>query len=268
MSGKLAGRTAIVVGGGQTAGETTGNGRAACLTYAREGARILVVDRDLASAEETAKLVREEGFDARAHRADVTDEEDCRAIPEAALGTFGRVDILHNNVGIVPGGTTEQLTAGTWRTGLDVNLTGMWLTTKYVLPLLREQRSGVVINISSLAGLMAGGAAIAYATGKAAVNSMTRSLALEYAPHGVRVNCIAPGMVDTPLGVDNVARATGASREEVVGARAAMIPMGHQGTSWDVANAALFLASDDAAFITGVVLPVDGGSSLYGGPAN
>jgi NAD(P)-dependent dehydrogenase (short-subunit alcohol dehydrogenase family) len=266
VSGKLAGRVAIVVGGGQAEGETTGNGRAACLTYARHGARVLVVDRDLASAEETAKLVLEEGAEATAHQADITSEGDCRGIPAAALAAFGRIDILHNNVGIVPAGPTVRLTADQWRAGFEVNLTGMWPTCKYVLPHLREQRSGAVVNISSMAGLMAGGEAIAYVTSKAAVNSMTRSLALEYAPHGVRVNCIAPGMVDTPMGVDQVARATGSTRDEVAAQRAATIPMGHQGTSWDVANAALFLTLDDAAFITGVVLPVDGGSTLPGGP--
>ena len=265
MSGKLAGRVAVVVGGGQTDGETMGNGRAACLTYAREGARILVVDQDADSAEQTAKLVRENGGQAHAHRADITSDDDCRGIPEAALAAFGRIDVLHNNVGIVPAGPTERLTARQWRTGFEVNLTGMWLTCKYVLPHLREQHSGAVVNISSMAGVMAGGEAIAYVTSKAAVNSMTRSLALEYAPHGVRVNAIAPGMMDTPMGVDQVARATGATRQDVAARRAAMIPMGHQGTSWDVANAALFLASDDAAFITGAVLPVDGGSTLTGG---
>ncbi|GAA3546568.1 SDR family NAD(P)-dependent oxidoreductase [Amycolatopsis ultiminotia] len=265
MTAKLAGRTVLVVGGGQTAGETTGNGRAACLTYARHGARVLVVDRDLGSAEETAALVRDAGGAVRAHQADITSEVDCRGIPEAALAAFGRIDVLHNNVGFVPAGRTERLAAEQWRTGFEVNLTGMWLTCKYVLPHLRANGAGAVVNISSMAGLMAGGEAIAYATSKAAVHSMTRSLALEYAPHGVRVNCVAPGMVDTPMGVDTVARATGTGRDEVAAQRAAMIPMGRQGTAWDVANAALFLASDDAAFVTGVVLPVDGGSTLRNG---
>ncbi len=268
MDGKLAGRVAIVVGGGQTHGEATGNGRAACLTYAREGARVLVVDRDRTAAEETAKLVHDEGWQAHAHRADITSEEDCRGIPEAALAAFGRIDILHNNVGIVPGGATDQLTAEQWRAGMDVNLTGMWLTCKYVLPHLRTQGSGAVINISSLAGLLAVGEAIAYSTSKAAVNSMTRSLALEYAPYGVRVNCVAPGMIATPMGVnqtDLIAKAMDGSREKAAALRVAMVPLGHEGTSWDVANAALFLASDDASFITGVVLPVDGGSVLHGG---
>ena len=267
VTGKLAGRVAIVVGGGQVEGETTGNGRAACLTYAREGARILVVDRDLAAAEQTAKLVHDQGGQAHAHRADITSEEDCRGIPDAALAAFGRIDVLHNNVGVIPGGSTEQSTAQQWRTGLEINLTGMWLTCKYVLPHLRGQGSGAVVNISSLTGSMAVGEAIAYATSKAAVNSMTRSLAVEYAPYGVRVNCVAPGMIDTSMGKDQIARVTGVSRKDAAELRVAMVPMGHQGTSWDVANAALFLASDDAAFITGVVLAVDGGSSLGGRPA-
>jgi NAD(P)-dependent dehydrogenase (short-subunit alcohol dehydrogenase family) len=259
---RLADRTAVVVGGGQTPGATVGNGRATALTFAREGAQVLVVDRDLESAEETAELVRKDGGRATAHRADITVDGDCRSILDAALDALGHIDILHNNVGIVPAGRTEELSAEQWRQGFEVNLTGMWLTCKYVLPHMRQRRSGAVVNISSMAGLLAGGEAIAYSTSKAAVNSMTRSLALEYAPHGVRVNCIAPGMMDTPMGVDAVARATGGDREQVAARRAAMVPMGHQGTSWDVANAALFLASDESAFLTGVVLAVDGGFTL------
>jgi NAD(P)-dependent dehydrogenase (short-subunit alcohol dehydrogenase family) len=255
----------VVVGGGQTPGATTGNGRAAALTYARAGARVLVVDRDEKSAQETAALVRERGGTARAHRADITLEEDCAALAEAALDAFGQIDVLHNNVGIVPSGRTEELPAADWRRGFEVNLTGMWLTCKYVLPHMRERGRGAVINISSMAGLLAGGEAIAYTTSKAAVHSMTRSLALEYAPHGVRINAVAPGMMDTPMGVDSVAHATGVRREDVAAQRAALVPMGHQGTSQDVADAALFLASDEAAFITGVVLPVDGGFTLKTG---
>ncbi|MFJ8019459.1 SDR family NAD(P)-dependent oxidoreductase [Streptomyces sp. NPDC096311] len=265
-TGRLAEKTAVIIGGGQTPGATMGNGRAVALTFAHEGAHVLVVDRDLDSAEETAELIRKDGGRAAAHRADITVEGDCAAVPDTAVAVLGHVDILHNNVGIVPGGRTEDLSGDLWRQGFEINLTGMWMTCKYMLPHMRERGTGAIINISSLAGLLPGGGAIAYSTSKAAVNAMTRSLALEYAPHGVRVNCVAPGIVDTPMGVDNVARATGASRDEVAAQRAAMIPMGHQGTSWDVANAALFLASDEAAFVTGVVLPVDGGSSLRGAP--
>ncbi|WP_250304714.1 SDR family oxidoreductase [Streptomyces sp. NBC_01267] len=250
MTPRLYDRTAVVVGGGQTPGLTTGNGRAVALAFAREGARVLVVDRDLESAEETAALVRKAGGSAVAHRADITVEEDCAAILTAALDSLGHVDILHNNVGVVPFGRTEILPVEEWRRGFEVNLTGMWLTCKHVLPHMRERGSGAVVNISSMAGLLAGGDAIAYSTSKAAVHSMTRSLALEYAPHGVRVNAVAPGMMDTPMGVDAVARASGVDRADVAAGRAAMVPMGHQGTSEDVANAALFLASDESAFIT------------------
>jgi NAD(P)-dependent dehydrogenase (short-subunit alcohol dehydrogenase family) len=262
MTGRLDGKGAVVVGGGQTPGATVGNGRAAALLYAREGARVLVVDRDLAAADDTADQIRAEGGAAEAYRADVTSERDCAELAIAAADRLGTVNILHNNVGIVSTKRTEDLPVDEWQRVVDVNLTGMWQSSKFFLPLLRDSGNGVVINISSLAGLMAGGQAIAYSTTKAAVNALTRSLALEYAPQQVRVNCIAPGMIDTPLGVDDVVRATGQNRDEVVASRAGLIPMGHQGTAWDVARAALFLASDDAAFITGVVLPVDGGSSL------
>ncbi|MFB6549275.1 SDR family NAD(P)-dependent oxidoreductase [Streptomyces sp. NPDC056405] len=262
MTARLRGRTAVVVGGGQTPGTTMGNGRAAALTYAREGARVLVVDRDETSAEETAVLVRESGGTAVAHRADITDEEDCAGLAETALTVFGQIDVLHNNVGIVPGGRTADLSSADWRRGFEVNLTGMWLTCKYVLPHMRERERGAVVNISSMAGLLAGGDAIAYTTSKSAVHAMTRSLALEYAPHGVRVNAVAPGMMDTPMGVDSVARSTGTPRDDVAARRAALVPMGHQGTAQNVADAALFFASDESAFITGIVLPVDGGFTL------
>lgn len=264
MMGDLARRVAVVVGGGQTSGETVGNGRAACLVYAGAGARVLVVDRDVTVAERTVALVRESGGVADSHQADITSEADCRGIAEAASAAFGAIDILHNNVGIVPAGATEELTHDGWRAALDVNLTGMWLTCKHVLPGMRARERGVIVNISSMAGLSPGGGAIAYSTSKAGVNSMTKSLALEYAPYGVRVNAIAPGMIDTPMGVDRVARSNGSSRASIAASRAARVPMRRQGTAWDVARAALFLASDDAAFITGVVLPVDGGSTIRG----
>lgn len=265
MSGKLAGKTAVVVGGGQTPGATLGNGRTVALTFAREGANIVVVDRDADSAEDTAELVRAEGGSAVSHRADITVEQDCASILEAALRAYGQIDVLHNNVGIVPAGRTEELAPETWRQGFEVNLTGMWQTCKHVLPHMRERGTGAVINISSMAGLLHTGDNIAYTTSKAAVHSLTRSLAIEYAPHGVRINCIAPGMMDTPMGVDAVARATGTDRETVATRRAALVPMGHQGTSDDVAKAALFYATDDSAFITGTVLPVDGGFTLRAG---
>ncbi|WP_181781793.1 SDR family NAD(P)-dependent oxidoreductase, partial [Pseudonocardia pini] len=193
---------------------------------------------------------------------DVTSEEDLAALAGTVRTVLGRLDVLHLNVGLMIGGPTAELAPERWRAALDVNLTGLWLTCRELLPVLREQGGGAVVAVSSLASFGAGHANIAYTTSKAALNSMCRSLALEYAPHGVRINVVAPGMVDTPMAVDAVVRRTGTPRAEVVAAREALIPMGHQGTAWDIANAALFLASDEAAFVTGVVLPVDGGSSL------
>jgi NAD(P)-dependent dehydrogenase (short-subunit alcohol dehydrogenase family) len=259
---RLDDKAAVVVGGGQTPGPTVGNGRAAATTFAREGARVLVVDRDDVAAKETVAEIRAAGGQAWAHRADVTDEQDCAGLPAVAREVLGRVDVLHHNVGMVPRGDTASLTLADWQRGFDVNLTGMWLVCKYLIPVMRDGGGGSVVLISSLAGGLAGGGAIAYTTSKAAVNSLGRSLALENAPYQVRVNVIAPGMVDTPMGVDGAARDSGRPREAVAAERAAMIPMGRQGTGWDVANAALFLAGDESAFVTGAVLPVDGGSAL------
>ena len=266
VTGLLEGRNAVVIGGGQMAGETTGNGRATALVYARAGARVLVADRDVAAAQDTVDLIHAEGLDAEARQADVCEPDDVAALAAAAVSLFGDVHILHNNVGILVQGNTEELPIDQWRRVLEVNLTGMWLSCKYFLPLLRSSGNAVIINISSLAGLIPAAPAIAYSTTKAAVNAMTRSLALEYAPLGVRVNCIAPGAVDTPLGVDDAVRTSGRSRAEVVSARESAIPMGRAGTAWDVAYAARFLASYEAGFITGAVLPVDGGASLAGVP--
>lgn len=265
MSARLEGRGAVVIGGGQTPGASTGNGRATVQTFAREGARVLVVDRDEASAQDTVALVAGEGGKAAAHVADVTSEGGWQGTVDAALEFCDGVDVLVNNVGIVIPGSTETLAPEQWRTAFAVNLDGMWLGCRAFLPHMRERGAGSVINISSMAGLLAGGEVIAYSTSKAAVHALTRSLALEYAPHGVRVNCVAPGMVDTPLGIDAPAAATGQPRENVLAARAPFIPLPHVGSGWDVANACLFLASGESAFVTGAVLPVDGGSTLMHG---
>ncbi|ONH58731.1 oxidoreductase [Frankia sp. CcI49] len=259
---RFEGRNTVIVGGGQSAGATVGNGRAAALAYAREGATVLVVDRDREAAEQTACEIRAGGGVAYAHQADITRPEECAALAEAAVETLGAIDVLHNNVGVVVAAATEDLSVADWNRGLDLNLTGLWMVCRQVLPVMRAQGRGVVINISSLAGVLAG--ANPYSVGKAALNALTRGLALEYAPHGVRVNAIVPGMIDTPIGVDRVAVASGRSRDDVAAARAAQVPMRRQGTAWDIARAALFLASDDASYITGAVLPVDGGGSLRG----
>ncbi len=261
--GRLNGKTAIVVGAGQTPGETIGNGRAAALLFAREGARVLCVDRDMARAEETRGMIRSEGGAAFALRADITLEADCRNLVLQAAQRLGRIDILHNNVGVGDGDNSVARLDEAARTRiLEVNLKGMWLTIKHVLPAMREQGAGSIVNISSLAAI-APANMIAYEVSKAGVNKLTTSTAALNARHGVRCNAIMPGLMDTPMAVEGIARARGQPMEAVRAARNARVPLGGQmGTAWDVAHAALFLASDEAKFITGAVLPVDGGASV------
>ena len=260
--GRLDGRVAIVVGAGQTAGETIGNGRATAITFAREGARLLLVDRDKDSLDETADLVRAETDEVHAATLDVTDPQAPALIMIAATDRFGGIDILHNNVGIGEGdGPPHRLEDEAYDRIMDVNLRAMWRMCRAAVPVLRERGGGSIVNVSSLASIAAAGNLTAYKLSKAGVNALTQSLAITNAKHGVRANAILPGFIDTPMAVDATARAVGRDRSEVAKERAAWVPLGRQGTAWDVANAALFLASDEAAFITGVLLPVDGGQS-------
>lgn len=259
---RVAGKVAVVVGAGQTPGDTIGNGRATSLLLARHGARIVAVDRDLASAVETCALVEAEGGEAVAVRADITSETDCEALAASARDAWGRIDILVNNVGIGAGdGGITTLTEQGWDRIFDVNLKGMWLTCKHVVPIMREQRSGAIVNISSLAAV-ASAPMLAYKTSKAAVNSLTESLAGGNAKHGIRANAIMPGLMDTPMAIESISAGTGVDKDELRTRRAATVPLGRRmGTAWDVAYAVLFLASDEANFITGVILPVDGGQA-------
>lgn len=257
--GRLDGRVAVVVGAGQTAGETVGNGRAVAVTFAREGASLLLVDRDEASLAETAAMV--EGPVAQVV-VDVASEDGPEEIVRAALEAYGRIDILHNNVGIGAGdGPPHHLSDEAYDRIMDVNLRAMWRTCRAAVPELRKTGNGAIVNISSLAAIAAAGNLTAYKLSKAGVNALTQNLALTNAKHGVRANAIMPGFIDTPMAVDAPARTSGSDRAAYAGARASVVPLGHQGTAWDVANAALFLASDEAAFITGVSLSVDGGQS-------
>ena len=263
---RLADKAAVIVGAGQTAGETTGNGRATALLFARHGARLLLVDRDEASLVATGQAIEAEGGQAEIHVADITRIEDCAALVDRALSVLGRIDILHNNVGIGAGdGRPADVGADAWDRILDVNLKAMWQTCKQVVPVMREQRGGAIVNISSLAAVAAATTLTAYKVSKAGVNALTQTLATTYARDGIRANAIMPGLIDTPMGVDAAARAMGRSRQELAEARARRVPLGHQGSAWDVAHAALILASDEAAFITGVVLPVDGGQAAMVG---
>jgi NAD(P)-dependent dehydrogenase (short-subunit alcohol dehydrogenase family) len=255
-------RVAVVVGAGQTEGETIGNGRATAITFAREGARLVLADRDAISLEATAELVRAEGADVTTVVADVASDDGPDRIVRAATDAFGRIDVLHNNVGIGAGdGPPHRLADDAYDRIMDVNLRAMWRTCRAALPLLRESGNGAIVNISSLASIAAAGNLTAYKLSKAGVNALTQNLAVTNAKHNVRANAILPGFIDTPMAVDAAARASDTDRAAYAELRASMVPLGRQGTAWDVANAALFLASDEAAFITGVLLLVDGGQA-------
>jgi NAD(P)-dependent dehydrogenase (short-subunit alcohol dehydrogenase family) len=261
-TGRLAGKVAIVVGAGQTPGETIGNGRATAILFAREGAKVLAVDRNLESAEETAELVRKENGVCTAVRADVTREGDCMAFVEACVSEYGRVDVLHNNVGIGTGdGGLSQLTEEVWDHVYDVNVKSAFFACKHAVPVMRKQGSGAIVNVSSIASICSVGL-FAYKTSKAALNAFTHALAMANAKHGIRANAILPGLMNTPMAIESISQSRGVEKDQLVRMRDAMVPLGAKmGTAWDVAHAALFLASDEAKFITGVLLPVDGGQS-------
>lgn len=259
---RLKDKVAIVVGAGQTPGDTIGNGRATSILFAREGARVVLVDHNLESALETQAMIEAEGGACFSFKADVTREDDCRGFVQAAIEAYGRVDVLHNNVGI-GGGDDEilSLTEAAWDRIMSVNLKGMFLSSRSVLPVMREQRAGSIINISSIAAVCSTGI-VAYKTSKAGVNALTQQIALENAKYNVRANAIMPGLINTPMAIEGISKARGIPKEDLIRQRDASVPLGGKmGTAWDVAYAALFLASDEARFITGVVLPVDGGQS-------
>jgi NAD(P)-dependent dehydrogenase (short-subunit alcohol dehydrogenase family) len=263
---RLAGKIAIVVGAGQGPGEGLGNGRATTLLFAREGAKVLAVDISLASAKETAAIVAEDGGECVPFEADVTKEATLEAAVAEAMRLWGRIDVLHNNVGVsLAGGDAPptEITEAAFDRISAINLRGTIMACKHVLPIMRQQRSGSIINISSIAAWSANYATVAYKATKAGMIAYTEQIACQNAEYGVRANVILPGLIDTPMAVDTRARTWRKPRAEVAAARDARVPLRRRmGTAWDVAHAALFLASDEAEFITGVALPVDGGSSL------
>ncbi|WP_342363977.1 glucose 1-dehydrogenase [Terrarubrum flagellatum] len=260
MSQRLQDRVAIVFGAGSS-GPGWGNGKASAVAYAHAGARVVCVDMVEEAAAETSDIIRGESGDAISVAADATDNAAVSRVVNESIARYGRIDILHNNVGVVLHGGPTDLDEDQFRRNLDINLGSVFRTAKAVLPHFIAQKRGAIVNISSLAAIRwTGYPYFAYYAAKAAVNQATVALALQYAPHNVRANCIMPGMIDTPLIYKQIASQY-ASSEEMVAARAAAVPLGRMGTAWDVANAAVFLASDDAQFITGVALPVDGGQS-------
>ena len=258
---RLAEKIAIVVGAGQTPGETIGNGRATAIRFAEEGANVMLVDRDGDSANETLREIEKRGGSGSVFVADVTDEAQCASITDVCIERYGRLDILHNNVGI---GTHDSgptsITEDVWDQIFHVNLKSVMFTCKYALPIMRQQGAGSIINISSIAAICEVGL-VSYKASKAALNAYTHSVATGAAKFGIRANVIMPGLMNTPMAIEGYV-AAGHDRTTLVERRNASVPLGGEmGSAWDVANAALFLASDEAKFITGVCLPVDGGQS-------
>lgn len=260
MAGRVEAKVAIIVGGGQTLGETIGNGRATAIALAREGAHVIVADRDLASAQDTVDMITGEGFAASPAQLDATDEPAVQALMKDVAAKHGSLDILHNNVGAsvaLGDAPAVDMTEDAFDRSFAVNLKSHWMACKHAIPIMRGQGSGSIVNISSLAVLEAY-PYIGYKTMKAAVVALTQNLAMAHADAGVRVNTILPGLMNTPMAIE--ARvAAGMPRAELVAMRNARVPLGNRmGTGWDVAYAALFLHSDQASFISGIGLPVDG----------
>lgn len=262
---RLKDKIAIIIGAGQSpglesSGAGMGNGRATAIRFAQEGAKLLLVDRDLASAEETAKLA---GGDSVAFQGDVASEASMKACVDAAMARWGRIDVLHYNVGVSLGGGDSPLDSfeeAAFDRICTINLRGCIVAVKHVLPVMLAQKSGVILTISSVAAYE-NYPYVSYKATKAALIAFTRQVAIHNAAHGIRANVILPGLMDTPMAVDTRAQHSNRSREVVAAERDARVPLrGKMGTAWDVANAALFLASDEANFITGIELPVDGGA--------
>jgi NAD(P)-dependent dehydrogenase (short-subunit alcohol dehydrogenase family) len=271
MSGRLERKRVVLVGAGQTKGESIGFGRATALLFAREGARLMIVDIDRDSAEETARMVAQDGGSAVVHIADHTSEEDCRDMAAAALEELGGIDVLYDGVGIVGVGGRRPLlevTAEVWDRVMDVNLKGMFLAARSILPLMVSQGLGGSIVLISSLGAVGGlrGAPSTYAISKAGVNRLVSFLAAEYAQYNIRCNGIMPGLIDTPMAIDGSLDVdgyteTGLTREEYVAQRDAAVPMAYKGSAIDVAYAALYFASDESRYVSGALLPIDG--ALY-----
>ena len=256
--GRLDGKVILVFGAGSV-GEGWGNGKATSVAYAREGATVIAVDREKPAANATASIIQALGGKASSFEADATDGASVKAVVDEALGAHGRIDVLHNNVGTTIMGGPVELTEEQWRTVIDVNLTSVYLTCKHVLPGMLDRKKGAIVNISSIAAIRyTGYPYAAYYAAKAGVNQFTLGLALQYARDGIRVNAIMPGLMNTPLIYQQISGQY-ADAEAMARARHEATPMGRMGTAWDIAAAAVFLASDEANYITGVCLPVDGG---------
>jgi NAD(P)-dependent dehydrogenase (short-subunit alcohol dehydrogenase family) len=262
---RLKGKAAMVVGAGSI-GPGWGNGKATAVTFAREGAQVFCVDRNAAAAAETVKIITSEGGEAMAFNADVSRAADVEAMVGACLRAYGRIDVLDNNVGIAEMGGVVEVSEADWDRVFAVNLKSAFLAMKHVIPVMAAQGGGSIINISSVASIRHTGVSyVTYAATKAAMNQMTRTTAVEFASRHIRVNAVLPGLMKTPMVEHSAGLAASYAAGDVEAmwrARDAQVPMGHMGDAWDVANAALFLASDESRYVTGIELVIDGGLTL------
>ncbi|MFX1447757.1 MAG: SDR family NAD(P)-dependent oxidoreductase, partial [Promethearchaeota archaeon] len=253
MGDRLKDKIAIVIGAGQQSGDTIGNGRAISILFAREGAKVMLVDKNIDSAQETKLMIDKEGKESFTFKANIAREDDCRQIAKKCVEVYGRIDILVNNVGIGEGDrSVVNLSEEVWDKIFNTNLKGMFFISKYVLPVMENQGRGSIINISSIASICAT-PLVAYKISKSGVNSLTHQLAMKYAKKGIRINAIMPGYLNTPMAIEGISKAREISKEELIKERNSMVPLkGGMGDAWDTAYAALFLASDEAKFITSV----------------
>jgi NAD(P)-dependent dehydrogenase (short-subunit alcohol dehydrogenase family) len=259
---RLANKVAVVIGAGQSAGESIGNGRATVVRFLQEGAAVLAVDRDGDSARETLRIAN--CGESEAFEADVRNGESLHEALRAAVARWGRIDILHYNVGVsvaAGDGWLDAVTEDSFDTVMAINLRGAVMAAKYAEPIMRAQGAGVLLNVASMSAIETTTPNVAYRASKAGMIAFTQQFAMRNAEFGVRANAILPGRMDTAMAVDTRARMTGRSREDILAERNKLIPLrGVAGEGWDVANAAVYLASDEARFVTGVSLPVDGGA--------
>ena len=259
-SSSLEGRVAIVTGAGSRTADI-GNGRAAAILLARRGARVLLLDMQLDAARETERMIAAEGGTALAAACDVSVAEQGREAVATAVKAWGRVDILVNNVGIGgPAGPAVELDIEQWDHALRVNVTSMMLMARYAIPEMRKIGRGAIVNIASVAGLIGGTPALLYPTSKGAVVNMTRAMAAHHGVEGIRVNCVAPGMVYTPM-------VAGRMTPEVRELRRKRSLLQTEGSGWDVGHAVAYLASDEARWVTGVIFPVDAGTTAGNAPS-
>lgn len=261
MTDRMKDKVVLVTGAGSS-GEGWGNGKAAAVLYAREGAKIFAVDRRIQAAQETQSIIRGEGGECEAYAADVSSSEEVAGMVNACIQAFGRIDVLHNNVGIVETGGPVEMSEESWERVIRVNQTSVFLTCKHVLPHMEAQGHGAIVNIGSIAGIRwIGFPYLAYSAAKAAMIAMTTNIAVQYAPKGIRANCVLPGLMNTPLIREPLKNQYGGKVDDMISQRDKQSPTGKMGDAWDTAYAALYLASDEARYVTGASLVVDGGIS-------